>query len=60
MAVQLYAVVLAAHLCQVRSGRLRKSCLELEYLPEGLTREQVGQPNIIKELFFAIKYFFRP
>ncbi|XP_065723159.1 putative gustatory receptor 89a [Drosophila suzukii] len=45
MAVQLYAVVLAAHLCQVRSGRLRKRCLELEYLPEGLTREQAITPT---------------
>ncbi|XP_017111042.1 putative gustatory receptor 89a [Drosophila elegans] len=40
LAVQLYALILAAHLCQVRSGQLRKSCLQLEYVPEGLTPEK--------------------
>ncbi|XP_017076416.2 LOW QUALITY PROTEIN: putative gustatory receptor 89a [Drosophila eugracilis] len=40
MAVQLYAVVLAAHLCQVRSASLRKVCLEREYVPDGLLQDQ--------------------
>ncbi|XP_016982617.2 putative gustatory receptor 89a [Drosophila rhopaloa] len=40
MAVQLYAMILAAHLCQVRSAQLRKVCLNLEYVPAGLTLEK--------------------
>ncbi|XP_017039626.1 putative gustatory receptor 89a [Drosophila ficusphila] len=40
MAIQLYAMVLAAHLCQLRSAKLRKRCLQLEYVPEGLTEEK--------------------
>ncbi|KAH8353807.1 hypothetical protein KR084_002091 [Drosophila pseudotakahashii] len=40
MAVQLYAVLLAAHLCQERSGRLRKMCLEHQYVPDGQSHEQ--------------------
>ncbi|EDV48823.1 putative gustatory receptor 89a [Drosophila erecta] len=40
LAIQLYAVILAAHLCQVRSAELRTTCLQLEYVPEGLSQEQ--------------------
>ncbi|KAH8323621.1 hypothetical protein KR074_000240 [Drosophila pseudoananassae] len=38
--VQLYALVLAAHLCQVRHSRLQQRCLEQGYLPEELTPDQ--------------------
>ncbi|XP_033245833.1 putative gustatory receptor 89a [Drosophila miranda] len=40
--IQLYALILAAHLCQVRHGRLRQRCLEFGYLPPELTHHEVG------------------
>ncbi|KAH8306087.1 hypothetical protein KR018_001227 [Drosophila ironensis] len=48
--LQLYALVLAAHLCQVRHSRLRAHCLEVGYVPEGLTREQVGTGKWLPKL----------
>ncbi|EDW44851.1 putative gustatory receptor 89a [Drosophila sechellia] len=45
LAIQLHAVILAAHLCQVRSAKLRKKCSQLEHVPEGLTQEQAMASN---------------
>lgn len=41
--LQLYALILAAHLCQVKARRLRNQCLEVAYTPPELTQEQVGK-----------------
>lgn len=41
VAVQLYAVILATHLCQLRHTRLRSRCLQLCYVPQELSVEQV-------------------
>ncbi|KAH8391644.1 hypothetical protein KR200_006899 [Drosophila serrata] len=38
--LQLYALILAAHLCQVKASGLRRQCLELAYTPQGLTQDQ--------------------
>ncbi|KAH8382064.1 hypothetical protein KR009_001650 [Drosophila setifemur] len=43
--LQLYALVLVAHLCQVRHSRLQSRCLELGYLPDDLTQEQAMAPT---------------
>ncbi|XP_039494382.1 putative gustatory receptor 89a [Drosophila santomea] len=40
LAIQLFAVILAAHFCQLKSAKLRTTCLQLQYVPEGLTQEQ--------------------
>lgn len=48
--VQLYALVLAAHLCQVRHNRLQQRCLELVYVPKELTRDQVGLKDITPKI----------
>ncbi|XP_064550524.1 putative gustatory receptor 89a [Drosophila montana] len=45
VAVQLYAMILATHLCQLRHTRLRRRCLELCYVPQELTKEQAMRPT---------------
>ncbi|KAH8414263.1 hypothetical protein KR215_001513 [Drosophila sulfurigaster] len=49
VAIQLYAVILATHLCQLRHRRLRSCCLELRYSPPELSLEQAVLPT---PLFF--------
>ncbi|XP_022234815.2 putative gustatory receptor 89a [Drosophila obscura] len=38
--IQLYALILAAHLCQVRHARLRQRCLALGYLPPAINQQK--------------------
>ncbi|EDV91592.1 GH17518 [Drosophila grimshawi] len=45
VAIQLYAIVLATHLCQVRHTRLRRRCLQLCYVPPQMTNEQAMLPT---------------
>ncbi|SPP80468.1 putative gustatory receptor 89a [Drosophila guanche] len=40
-AIQLYALILAAHLCQVRHAHLRQRCLEVAYLPPALNQQEM-------------------
>ncbi|KAL7727443.1 hypothetical protein ACLKA6_017567 [Drosophila palustris] len=45
VAIQLYVVILATHLCQLRHQRLRSRCLELCYSPPEMTLEQAVLPT---------------
>lgn len=44
--VQLYAVILATHLCHQAHTRLRHRCLKLCYVPENLSIERVKTKNV--------------
>ncbi|XP_034484443.1 putative gustatory receptor 89a [Drosophila innubila] len=45
VAIQLYVVILATHLCQLRHQRLRSRCLELCYSPPEMSLEQAVLPT---------------
>ncbi|EDW81088.1 uncharacterized protein Dwil_GK11869 [Drosophila willistoni] len=46
VAIQLYALVMVAHLCQVRHSRLCRRYLQLGYTPDNLSLEKAMGPTI--------------